>query len=111
MSCSTIDHTYTSGDTSPGIRATLKSEATGLPITGLSGATVTFKMNDRENVTVIEEDATIESVANAVVYYQFGLTDLDNAGEYRFRFIVDFGDDIIESYPPKDGILLEVQEF
>lgn len=96
------------GDTSPNIKAQLTDE-NGTPV-DLSGAVnVYFHMeNYNTEEVVIEKEAVIETAEDGIVYYDWVEADTETPGRYNAEWQVDFGSNVIESYPNHNWIEIEI---
>lgn len=94
-------------DTSPALQYTVKDED-GSAI-DLSGATVTFYMQDETGTTVIDGGSvTLVDAANGIVKYEWQDGDSDNAGYFKAEFLVTFGDGTKRTSPDPGWISIVV---
>ncbi len=71
----------------------------------LTGATVTFYMQDQNGITIIDNAAvTITDAANGVVEYQFVAADSDVAGIFFAEFVITFSGGTIRTSPDPGSI-------
>lgn len=96
------------GDTWPPIKATLK-EVNG-DVIDLTGADVDFRMEDEDEVEVINRQATITDEANGEVEFYWNTGDTDTLGKYDAEFIVTFDDGKVAHVPNNDTITIYITD-
>lgn len=96
------------GDTWPPLRATL-IEADGNPI-DLTGATVTFQMEDDNNNEVINSSAIIESSSEGKVRYDWSPNDTDEVGTFEGDFVIEFPSGQIATVPNREYIPIYITD-
>ena len=96
------------GDTWPPLRATLV-EADGSPI-DLSGATVTFQMEDDNNNSVINSSAVIVSSSEGQVRYNWSSGDTDEVGTFEADFLVEFSSGKKATVPNREYIPIYITD-
>lgn len=99
------DWYMTQGDTAPRIRARLTQNS--VPV-NLSGADVVFRMW-KNGAVVVEEDATVESASDGLVFYQWEDGDTDSVGTHEASFIVTYSGGLVQTFPGKGHMIVEIQ--
>ena len=97
--------TLKQGDTRHAVRATLK-KADGTTV-DLTGATVIFKMAEREGAVVVNREATAST--DGVVEFIFNVGETDKVGIHHAEFFVTYVDGRVETFPNKGKIEIYVE--
>jgi len=85
-------------DTAPVLQYTVLDE--NKVAIDLTGATVTFYMQDLNGITIINAGSvTITDAANGVVEYQFLAADSDVSGHFHGEFVITFSGGTIRTSP------------
>ena len=94
-------------DTAPVFQYTVLDED-GVAIV-LTGATVTFYMQDENGITIIDNAAvTITDATNGVVEYQWVTADSDVSGIFFAEYVITFGDGTIRTSPDPGWIIVVI---
>lgn len=94
-------------DTAPVLEYTCLDENKAVIV--LTGATVTFYMQDENGIAVITDAVvTITDAANGVVEYQWVAADSDVSGYFFAEFVITFGDGTIRTSPDPGWITVVI---
>lgn len=97
------------GDTAPLLIVGLEHDS-DVPI-DLTGATVEFHMKNRDSgVVKVDAAATVHSIEDVEVRYDWTAADTDTVGWFEFEFEVTFADGSVETFPNTGNDLLQVKQ-
>jgi len=108
MSNQKVDVYMKENDTAPPIEAQFEDD-NGDPVDISSNNSVTFKLHD-DNELIIDAAAVVTDGPNGKVEYNWQDGDLDEEGEYKAEFELEYSDGTVETFPNTDYILVKVIE-
>jgi len=97
--------TLKQGDTRHAVRAALK-KADGTTV-DLTGATVLFKLAERNGTVLVNREAT--AGADGVAEFIFNTGETDKVGVLYAEFFVTYADGRVETFPNKGKIVINVE--